>query len=410
MVKKSTTQKAKVTTLHTAKKRARRSFVPEKFVQPKVVGFKGDGHKEVGITEPIWPAAEVQEGWTRIHRDLEVAHAFNWYNYTQTDKNAEAWMEEALSAGGNRPKLYPQIKKSDARIGKTIAWLMRMAQMGLILSWGEKKFIATRLQKLLAGVPKIEKASKEDEAETEKVNIQDRINAKLKITFGELDAAFDDFIKSNMSKKAEVMGIFARTAPPGNRMKDIIAYAEKHLRELNFAVTGVPPFDEAYNAYGKRSLKAMIGFWDAVVSAANSYGVIKRKNRKPRKAKVVSPEKMVSKLKHLKTFVPLKLTSIDPTQILRSTEVYTFNTKTRKLGIYVVDSHANAFDVKGSKILNMNPVLSVQKTLRKPEKQLPEFMALGKPASTKWMKAVKSTEIKMKESLSKDCIILKAYK
>lgn len=390
-------------------KRTKRSFVPEKFTQPKIVWFKGEGHKEVGIEEPTWPTREEQLAWTAFERQLKIGHAFNWYAYTQNMKQAEKWVEDALTASKHRLELHTQLSKSEIPVPQTIAWLLRMHMLGLVLTWSEKKSIAKAFKKVLGSVNKSKKIQIDD-LDVEKVTIQDRINAKLKITFGELDAAFDDFLNSDQKVKSAAMSIFARTTPPGNRMKDIIAYAEKYTKEINFAITGVPPYDDAYAAYGKRTLKAILNWWNEVITAANGYGVIKRKDRKPRKKKPVSQEKVVSRLKYLRAFPELKLTSLPATEILRSSEVWVYNVRTRKIGLFITDQNASSLDVKGTRIININPVLSVQKTLRKPEKQLKEFMALGKPAAKLWFKKIKSTEIKLKEALNKDSILMKAFK
>jgi len=54
--------------------------------------------------------------------------------------------------------------------------------------------------------------------------------------------------------------------------------------------------------------------------------------------------------------------------------------------------------------------VSVQKTLRKPAEQLKALLAAGKPASKKFFKDIKSTDVKLNGRLGEDWIILKAYK
>jgi hypothetical protein len=66
--------------------------------------------------------------------------------------------------------------------------------------------------------------------------------------------------------------------------------------------------------------------------------------------------------------------------------------------------------VKSTAIVGFDPLLSVQKTLRKPAEQLKALMAAGKPASKKFFKDIKSTDVKLNGRLGEDWIILKAYK
>jgi hypothetical protein len=246
-----------------------------------------------------------------------------------------------------------------------------------------------------------------------KPNIQDRIDAKIRITFGHIEEQFDQAITNNFKTTRTIMDILHDPviAPPGNRFKDLIKKAEPYLKELTGAANGKDTdLAEAYASYGNRNLKKMIAWWESAITDINSFGLVKKGNRSPKKRKAISPEKLVSKLKYVKSFPGLKLASIDPTLIIRSNVLWIYNTRTRKLGMYVADKVSSSLDVKNTKILNIDPVASVQKVLRKPEKQLVQFAALGKPAALKWFEGIKATEIKLKPALNKDCVLLKAFK
>jgi hypothetical protein len=167
---------------------------------------------------------------------------------------------------------------------------------------------------------------------------------------------------------------------------------------------------EAYKHLGKRQITAMIKWWTQALSDANSYNVVKKASKAPRKKKAVLPEKVVAKLKYAKEFKELALKSADPTTILTAQELWVYNTKTRKLGIYIADQYAGVLTVKNSSIMGFDAAASVQKTLRKPKDQIKEFTANGKPAAKKWFKGIKSTEIKLNGRISTDVILLKAYK
>ena len=161
---------------------------------------------------------------------------------------------------------------------------------------------------------------------------------------------------------------------------------------------------------GKRQLTAIVKWWQQALADANSYNVVKKATKAPRKKKAVSPEKVVAKLKYAKEFKELALKSVEPTTILTAQELWVYNTKTRKLGIYIADQYAGALSVKNSSILGFDSNTSVQKTLRKPKDQLKEFTANGKPAAKKWFKGVRSTEIKLNGRIGLDIILLKVYK
>ena len=108
----------------------------------------------------------------------------------------------------------------------------------------------------------------------------------------------------------------------------------------------------------------------------------------------------------MKSNEPLKLVSINPTDIINSKELWVYNTKTRKLGRYVANEYQD-LAVKGTSILNFNENASVQKTLRKPEEKLKEFKAAGKVQLRKFLDSINATDTKMNGRLNEDTILLK---
>lgn len=382
------------------------------FVLPKLLHFKGDGWAEIGHVEPTFPEAEVQKAWSKYEYNKALSESLNWYSLTQDDKIACPLALNALTLANDRQDVVDLLKKNKVDLNRTASWIVRMAQLGFVLRFNEKRYIAKHIRKALIHVVGRLKEADTDETPA-KPNIQDRIDARIKFTFGALEAQFSDFLANDCSMPNINMQILMdpSTGPPGNRYRDLIKKAENSLSELKLANAGRDEdLVEAYAPYGKRSLKKMVEWWETLIDDINSFGIAKKNNRKSRKRKSVSPDKVVSKLKYLKTFPELQLNSIDSTLILRSNVLWVYNIKTRKLGLYVADKRSSSLDVKGTKILNVDPVACVQKTLRKPEKQLAAFAALGKPAALKWFEGIRSMEIKLKPALSKDCVLLKAFK
>jgi hypothetical protein len=129
-------------------------------------------------------------------------------------------------------------------------------------------------------------------------------------------------------------------------------------------------------------------------------------NKKPRAKKAVPADKIISKMKYLKTDQTTKLVSINPTDILGSKELWIYNIKTRKLGKYVA-AEFNELGVKGTTIIGFDPIKSVQKTLRKPEEQLKEFKAAGKVVLRKFLEDIKAVDIKLNGRINEDTVLLK---
>jgi hypothetical protein len=129
-------------------------------------------------------------------------------------------------------------------------------------------------------------------------------------------------------------------------------------------------------------------------------------NRKPKAKKAVPAEKIVAKLKYKKADEPLKLVSINPADILGAKELWTYNTKSRKLGKYIASEFAD-LGVKGTSIINFDEHKSVQKTLRKPIDQLKEFKAAGKVALRKFLDDINAVDTKMNGRINEEIMLLK---
>lgn len=394
-------------------KRATRSFLLKNVKVTQTLKFKADGAKFIGEEEQLYPSAEEQKEWSKETYDKNLSMAFNWYeNSLQDGKDINDLALTALGLSGHFPELIQGIKNSSVTLSHTCACLIRMARMGLVLRFSERRRIVKAFHECLDNQKETVGNS---ESKSTKPNIQEYISAKLRIVKGEIDAAFDQFIevdyKTPISTRP-VMAILAKpeTTAPSNRMKDLIDHATRYLSEYQLAQSGKDSqVSEAYSHLGKREFKAIIAWWEQAITDFNSFGQLKKSTRKARKKKVIAPAKIVGKLKFVKTFAALKLESFDPTQILKSSEIWTYNTRTKKLGHYVALANST-LDVKGTRILNIDTVKSVQKTLRKPAEQLKQFNNCGKPGAIKWFNDIRAVATRLKECLNKDSILLKAVK
>jgi hypothetical protein len=100
------------------------------------------------------------------------------------------------------------------------------------------------------------------------------------------------------------------------------------------------------------------------------------------------------------------LVSINPADILGAKELWTYNTKSRKLGKYLA-AEFQELGVKGTTITGFNEATSVQKTLRKPADQLKEFKAAGKVVLRKFLEDINAVDTRMNGRINEDIILLK---
>lgn len=386
---------------------------------PKKIHYREADAKYIG-DEPEFPSIEEQDKWSHSEYTSRVMRALNWYNATQDYKTAYSWLSMFLARNPRRAKLAELAKDGTLRTGPTIGFITRAGRAGLKLRFHTLRSIVKSIRAAendthvsgfsVQGAK--ERAKAEEETKVKALTIQDRLAEKTAECAGEIEGRFDDFITINEFKgEPKAVDLLVQYNIQPAHMKTIVALAERRLAEYNEVLTTKDSqIIEGYSHYGKRQINAVIKWWTQVIADCNSYGVIKKASKAPRKKKAVTPEKVVSKMQHLKEFTELKLKSIDATQILSAQELWVYNTKTRKLGIYVVDQYAGALGVKGTAIQGFDAAASVQKTLRKPAEQLKEWASNGKPAAKKWFKTIKATETKMNGRINKDMILLKAYK
>ena len=190
------------------------------------------------------------------------------------------------------------------------------------------------------------------------------------------------------------------------------ATARKSMSEQE--VDWADQLQESYAIYSKDDIKKKHKVLKAVCDACDMVIAQGKLTRKPRKVKPKSAEKLVSKMKYKKEDEKLSLVSIDPIDIIKAEELWTYNTKTRKLGHYVtsvVDPQkqkrdGTGLEAKGTTLIRFSENESIAKTLRKPIEQLAEFKKCGKIQRKKFFEAIKTTETKLNGRINPETILL----
>lgn len=172
---------------------------------------------------------------------------------------------------------------------------------------------------------------------------------------------------------------------------------------------------EGYSHISKKQAQLYLDGLKTLVGACNVVIDTSKAKRKPRK-RVRSVEKIVSKIKYKISDDKYQVASISPTDIIGASELWVFNTKTRKLGKYVASNpdplgtrrDGSGLSVKGTTITGFDEEKSIQKTLRKPEVVLDEFKKAGKIKLRKFLEEIQTTDTKLNGRINLDTIILKS--
>ena len=165
---------------------------------------------------------------------------------------------------------------------------------------------------------------------------------------------------------------------------------------------------EGYSNISRRKLNHLtILMTDILKKLKQTVAIAKVK--KPRAKKEKPAHVLVSKLKYAKESIELAVKSVNPEEIVGSTEVTLFNTKYRRLSILRA-LEGQQLTVKGSTIINIDPTSSVCKTLRKPEEQLKQFVKQTKRNTATNFKSIKATERITNGRCNEEIIIINVNK
>ena len=135
-------------------------------------------------------------------------------------------------------------------------------------------------------------------------------------------------------------------------------------------------------------------FINSIINDCEKYSGNVKTVRKTRKKKVISNDKKIAKLQFKKDDAEHKIVSINPTDIISAKQLWVYNTKYKKLGVYY-SKDDSGFSVKGTTIENFDDITSIGKTLRKPLEILP-LIVKGKKTDLKTvMKNLKTKEEKL---------------
>jgi hypothetical protein len=294
-----------------------------------------------------------------------------------------------------------------------------MKMRGLELTEHEDLTLENEEQRLLKSVNKPEvRESQTSVADTEaptRPNIQEILKEKAREAGGELEGLFDEFITSGAGSKHTLkpMDEVAKKNVMPQHISLLTEVWKKKLNEFEEVLKGTDvQLVQGYQHLTKTQIKNIVKFIEQVLNDLNSYISVKKAAKAPRQRKAVPVEKIVAKLKYLKTFkdtaAKLDLVSISPVKLHGASEAWVYDSAKRKLHHYIADDYSKAFTVKGNTLLGFDTAQSEVKTLRKPAEQIKEIMG-SKPAARKYFKDIKAVATTPNGRFNEGMIILKAF-
>lgn len=353
--------------------------------------------KYIGL-EPTWSGPATQ---------TDMIHAYTWYRAVLDAKDARLLVEDYM-----RWKSYPQdafeglAHVEDAWFDNSnVPSLCRMAMRGLELSESQEKL----LDGVVPGMVKegLARKAAKDAARKPKVTSKPVLAAPT-------DAVGDAISKVEYSidrgELVDVGGLLKMHSP---KPDDLKPEADRYQRLIEEVTAALERTDmecvECYRSYTKRQLRDLLARYSGVLQAINLYCSANVKAPTPRKVKPKTPAKIVAKLRYLDKDDALGITSVDPKEIVGASEVILYNVARRYVQRYVAPL-GSKLSVRRSTIDGYDPQLSSRKKLRKPEVDLPRFLAGGGKSVPKTYEAIKAKPQEVNGRVSDDVLIVRVVR
>lgn len=375
------------------------------------------------------PSAETLHTWgeepewtelpTDAQRRTKMITALNWYNYACDSKDARRFFEDWIhTQRGDTAEedLAVLARAADRHLTQSMAHLARMATRGFPLTEEEQSRIWASIQAAAARRVDAEPtgaAVTAGAAAAERVSVQDRIDNQVLQALDDIEDLVSALLRGSIREaRTQSIGGFTKfSAVHFTRIVDALPARMAELWELRDLRAAGAQDDhgaqliEGYRFVTAKSLKAAVAFVDECLALAGRMA-IERKVARVRRAKPVDRVRLVRKLRYMPTHPELKLTSIRPLEVLGSSELWVYDTRKRKLGV-IRGEFSGSIMVKGASYTGVNATQCVQKTLRRPEAQLAEFMKLGKNQLRKWFDSIKSVQTQLKARSNEHSVLLR---
>jgi hypothetical protein len=368
--------------------------------------------------EPVWDTERALK-MDEAEFDHNMRQSLRYYNYFYSSKELKKYLVNWLKqTAGVAHKLDAVTitrfaKSTDGYTPLTAPALIKAHTQGMPLLARHIKYIIGVVHRTLElddadeRTVEIDPKEKAAKIEVKAPTIQDRMNAiaeKHELHFLELE----DSLYEGKTVDPKAYDYLIGKNVPQAMLGKIVAIFESHYAEIQEAkTTKDEDLKDAYAYMKTADWKRYDAFYTALFDGFTQYGQVKKATKKASVRKPPAKEKLVAKLKYLKNDATLKLVSISPVDIIGAQVLWVYNTKTRKLGRYVAEELGGALNVKGTTITGYSEAKSTQKTVRKPEVQLKEFMSANKVELRKFLENIKTTEVKLTGRINEDTVLLK---
>lgn len=346
--------------------------------------------------EPTWKNGETT-----------ITKALNWYNYHSDAKESKKYTLQYLKETKGSKQDIDLLEKVPEEKFNNLGFVCRIKMRGGPLTESNVSWISSKIEELKATAQIVAKTKVDNKIV---ISIQDRIADKSKEIIGEIESAIDDCFLVRDFDAIDPYELMQTLSVKGVHANHIVSFFNNRIAEIKEVIASKDPqLVEGYSNFTKKELKEYLLYIERIVSDAQKIAHVTKVTRAPRKKKAKPVDKVISKLQYKKEDSEFKIASVNPADIVGCNQLWIFNTKTRKLGVYnsIDDS---GLTVKGTTILNFDEKTSIQKKLRKPDTVLPELIKAGKIALRKLLPNINAVEQELTGRINSDTILVRIIK
>ena len=258
---------------------------------------------------------------------------------------------------------------------------------------------------------RIVKAEKKEVAEKPKV-------VAIRPNFGNfqnhIDMVLDGLVSGTTTKTPTMESVVDNAKLNKKEIEEAYQYIEDEMaewvelvavREQKVRTEWDEQLVEGYSNISKPVTRTIVNFFEEVKSRL-LHSKQKAKVIRIRRKRPVDKNKLVRRLKHLPEHKELDIKSENPVDIIGASEVWYYDVKRKRLGVYASE-YEGGLSVKGTSIDNYCEGKSYEKTCRKAETQVPAFMSQRKNGLHKYMDTIRGKKMKVRTRMQPNSVLLK---
>lgn len=352
--------------------------------------------------------------WQDMHLISTEEHKSRWrrgkdfYYYHHTIKELRPFIVELFGPTWSKDqhKMFDAVK--DCWVLPQLGAVCKMILDGAKWPEGSKEWAEQQIAQIMdRGAAELAVKVVDEPKKAKVVDVKEQLSEII----GDIEEIEDTLIRTGKVPAINFLNWLRQKNVSQNLIDEVIFFYAERFDEIVRAKAGKDAqLKEAYSHYKKKDWDNWYNWYNKILTDLDAFKRVKAAAKKVRQVKPPSPAKLVKKLKYQKKDESLNITSVDPTEIVDATQIWVYNTKTRKIGVYNASEMDQRLTVKGSTLMGWDPKTSIAKTLRKPKEQIGDFVRANKVQLRTFLDKIKTTSINMTGRINEQTLILRVYR